>query len=516
MKKEKADRQRYLITTGGKGEQETETNVGSVILGALDALSFYVMLIDANHHILLANKAVTRDLGVDPQRIAGGYCPRVVHGLDSPFPGCPLEEAVTKGQAVEREFFDPKFGRWIRAAVYPTGRHTKEEQAIFLHFVYDISKEKQTKDELQRNYDTQNALNSLLNLSLEDVPFEELLRRTLDLILSIPWLTLESRGGIFLVEDEPKVLVMKAQNKLAEPIQKACARVPFGRCLCGRAALTQQIQFADRVDERHETRYESIIPHGHYCVPILFAGKTLGVINTYLKEGHGSEQREKEFLTAVANTLAGILVRKQAAEQLKHSFERLRRTFDGTANALASVVERRDPYTAGHQRRVTELAVAIAAEMGLPKEQIEGIRVSGILHDVGKMYVPAEMLSKPGRLTEIEFSVIKTHPQVSYDILKTIEFPWPVAQIAFQHHERLDGSGYPSGLSGKDILLEARILAVADVVEAMSSHRPYRPTLGTDKALFEILQKKGVLYDPEVVDACLSVITEKGFKFEQQ
>lgn len=516
MKKEKADRQRYLITTGAKGEQETETNVGSVILGALDALPFYVMLIDANHHILLANKAVTRDLGVDPEHIVGEYCPRVVHGLDSPFPGCPLEEAVKKVQAVEREFFDPKFGRWIRAAVYPTGRHTEEEQAIFLHFVYDISEEKQTKDELQRNYDTQNVLNSLLNLSLEDVPFEELLRRTLDLILSIPWLTLESRGGIFLVEDEPKVLVMKAQNRLAEPIQKACARVPFGRCLCGRAALTQEIQFADHVDERHETRYEGIIPHGHYCVPILFAGKTLGMINTYIKEGHGSEQREKEFLTAVANTLAGILVRKQAAEELKRSFERLQRTFDGTVNALASVVERRDPYTAGHQRWVAELAVAIAEEMGLSKEQIEAIHVAGILHDIGKMYVPAEMLSKPGRLTEIEFSVIKTHPQVSYDILKTIEFPWPIAQIALQHHERLDGSGYPSGLSGKDIVLEARILAVADVVEAMSSHRPYRPTLGTDKALFEILQKKGVLYDPEVVDACLKVFTEKGFKFERQ
>jgi len=495
-------------------EQKAETMTGSMILEALDYFPFYVMLIDANHHILLANKAVSGALGVDPGGIVGGYCPKVVHGLDEPFPGCPLEEAVKKGQAVEREVFDPKFGRWIKAAVYPTGQRTEEGQGIFLHFVYDINEEKRIQDELQRYCDTQNVLNSLLNLSLEGVHLEELLRRTLDLILSIPWLTLESMGCIFLVEDEPEVLVMKAQNKLAEPIQKACARVPFGRCLCGRAALTQEIQFADHIDERHEIQYEEIIPHGHYCVPILFAGKTLGVINTYIREGHGSEQREKEFLTAVANTLAGIIVRKQAESQLKQSFEKLKRTLDETVNALASVAEKRDPYTAGHQWRVTKLAVAIAEEMGLSDEQIEGIRVSGILHDVGKMYVPAEILSKPGQLTEIEFSVIKTHPQVSYDILKAIEFPWPVAQIVLQHHERMDGSGYPSGISDNNILLEARILSVADVVEAMASHRPYRPALGIDKALEEISQKRGILYDPKVVDACCKLFYEKGFKLD--
>ena len=495
-------------------EQKAETITGSVILEALDYFPFYVMLIDATHHILLANKAVSGALGVEPGGIVGGYCPKVVHGLDEPFPGCPLEEAVKKGQAVEREVFDPKFGRWIKAAVYPTGQRTEEGKDIFLHFVYDINEEKRIQDELQRYYDTQNVLNSLLKLSLEDVHLEKLLRRTLDLIFSIPWLTLESTGCIFLVEDEPEVLAIKAQNKLEEPIQKACARVPFGGCLCGRAALTQEVQFADHIDERHEIRYEGIIPHGHYCVPILFAGKTLGVINTYIREGHHSEQREREFLTAVADTLAGIIVRKQAESQLKQSFEKLKRTLDDTVNALASIAEKRDPYTAGHQRRVTKLAVAIAEEMGLSDEQIEGIHVSGILHDVGKMYVPAEILSKPGQLTENEFSVIKTHPQVSYDILKTIEFPWPVAQIVLQHHERLDGSGYPSRLSGKDIIPEARILAVADVVEAMSSHRPYRPALGIDKALEEISQKRGMLYDPAVVGDCLRLFVEKGFKFD--
>jgi len=181
---------------------------------------------------------------------------------------------------------------------------------------------------------------------------------------------------------------------------------------------------------------------------------------------------------------------------------------------MALTVETRDPYTGGHQRRATNLARAIATEMGLSEEQIDGIRMAGLVHDLGKISVPAGILNKPSRLTEDEFGIVQTHPQVGYDILKTIEFPWPVAQIVLQHHERMDGSGYPKGLVGKDVLLEARILAVADVVEAMSSHRPYRPALGMDKALEEISRNKGVLYDPSVVDACLKVFTEKGLKFE--
>lgn len=181
---------------------------------------------------------------------------------------------------------------------------------------------------------------------------------------------------------------------------------------------------------------------------------------------------------------------------------------------MASVVEIKDPYTAGHQKRVTRLASAIAEELGLPKEQIEGIRIAGLIHDIGKVSIPAEILSKPGRITDLEFSVIKTHSQAGYDILKTIEFPWPIAQIVLQHHERLNGSGYPQGLSGEEILLEARILGVADVVEAMASHRPYRPALGIDKALEEITQNRGILYDARVAEACLKLFADKGFTLE--
>ena len=480
----------------------------------MDAFPNYVMLVDQNHHILFANKAVSRDLGVDSKRIIGGYCPKVVHGLDTPFPGCPLEEAVEKGQAVERDLFDHNTGRWVSSAVYPTGFRTQRGQTIFLHTVYDITAKARAEDELRRQHDTQRVLNSLLQLSLEDIQLDELLKQAFNPIMSIPWLTVEAKGSISLVEDETDILVMKVQSGLSEPIQKACARVAFNWCLCGRAAATQKIQFADCIDNRHDVTYEGISPHGHYCVPIVFRGQTLGVINTYLKEGHPREPSEEKFLTAFANALANIIAHRRSEIEVKQYAERLRKAFVGTIEAMAAIVETRDPYTAGHQKRVASLATAITAEMNLPETLIQQIRIAGLIHDIGKIYVPADILNKTGRLTELEFAMIKTHPQVGYDILKNIQFPWPIAQIVLQHHERIDGSGYPAGLSGKDIMLEAKILAVADVVEAMVSHRPYRPAIGLDRTLEEISQKAGVLYDADVVSACVRLFHDKGFKFE--
>jgi len=200
-----------------------------------------------------------------------------------------------------------------------------------------------------------------------------------------------------------------------------------------------------------------------------------------------------------------ITERKRAEEKGKQDFEKLQNSLEKTVSALASAIEMRDPHTAGHQRRVADFACAIAKQMGLPKDQIYGIHIAGLIYDIGKIDIPAQILSKPGRLTETEFAMIKNHPQAGYDILKEIQFPWPVAQTVLQHHERWDGSGYPQGLKGEDILLEAIILGVADVVDAISCHRSYRASLGIDKALQEISQKRGVLYDPKVVDACLKL-----------
>jgi putative nucleotidyltransferase with HDIG domain len=266
------------------------------------------------------------------------------------------------------------------------------------------------------------------------------------------------------------------------------------------------------------------------AVPLVFSGQIMGVMGFV----HTEEDRKKfgkddmAVLTCFA-TLANVALtntnlstrlqqeaekRKQVETEHLRGHEQLKETFIATVNALASTVESKDPYTAAHQRWVTRLGCAIAAEMGVAKEQIEGIRMAGLIHDIGKMNVPAEFLNKPGRLSEIEYDIIKIHPQSGYDIMREIQFPWPVAQIVLQHHERMDGSGYPQRLSGSQILLEARILAVADVVESMASPRPYRDVYGIEIALEEISKNRGTLYDSEVVDACVRVFNEKGFQFE--
>jgi putative nucleotidyltransferase with HDIG domain len=204
----------------------------------------------------------------------------------------------------------------------------------------------------------------------------------------------------------------------------------------------------------------------------------------------------------------------QAERQIKRTVKSLRSAMSGTVQAMANVVESKDPYTAGHQRRVADLARSIAKELGLPMEKIDCIRLAGLIHDIGKVAVPAEILSKPGTLTDIEMELVKHHAQVGYDILKDIEFPCPIAQIVAQHHEKIDGSGYPAGLSGDDILPEAKILAVADSVEAICSHRPYRPALGIEKALEIISEGKGTLYDADVVDACTRLFKEQEYAFD--
>ncbi|MBN1495342.1 MAG: PAS domain S-box protein [Spirochaetes bacterium] len=203
------------------------------------------------------------------------------------------------------------------------------------------------------------------------------------------------------------------------------------------------------------------------------------------------------------------------AIDLEESFKTMRKALGQTVQALSLALEVRDPYTAGHHRRVSDLARSIATVMGLSRDRINGIRIAGSIHDIGKISIPSEILSKPGSLTEIEFKLIKTHPQMGYDILKGIDFPWPVAMTVYQHHERINGSGYPAGIAGKRIIPEARIMAVADVVEAMASHRPYRRAIGTERALEEIMNNRGTLYDGDVVDACILLFREKNYRLQE-
>lgn len=218
---------------------------------------------------------------------------------------------------------------------------------------------------------------------------------------------------------------------------------------------------------------------------------------------------------AVIASAYDITDRKISDEELIRTSDNLHHAVGGTIQAMALAVEIRDPYTSGHETRVTDLATTIAREIDLPVKQVEAVNMAATIHDVGKLYIPAEILSKPGNLNSMEVRLIQTHAQAGYDILKDITFPWPLANIVYQHHERLDGSGYPQNIKGDDILKEARIIAVADVVEAMSSHRPYRPTLGVDKALEEIDRNRCKLYDDEVVETCIKLFQKLGYKMPE-
>ena len=302
---------------------------------------------------------------------------------------------------------------------------------------------------------------------------------------------------------------------------KAEEREPVSQAL-----LTRTPQIVRRINAYpvHAPWRSQALSHGYaamIALPINEDDRIFGTLNIYSAEADVFDAEEVKLLTElsedVAYGIASLHARSQhktAAEELQESYRKLSTIFEQTVNALASAVGKRDPYTTDHQRRVTALASFMGQELGLPEDQVKGIRLAGMLHDIGKLAIPSEILSKPTRLSEAEFTIIKTHPMVASEILKTIEFPWPISEIALQHHERIDGSGYPQGLTKHKILLETRILSVADVVEAISSHRPYRPAYSLEYTLEEISKNKGIIYDPDAVDVCLRLFHKKNFRFE--
>lgn len=296
------------------------------------------------------------------------------------------------------------------------------------------------------------------------------------------------------------------------------SRNPFG------TAIRTGVAQVSRISQSAPTPWREAAQQRGYqtsiVLPLLSSAGTLGVLSIYAAESEAFDEAEVKLLQELASDLAfGIVTLRMRTEHdritnenLNHS-EVLRQSLEDSVKAIASTVEMRDPYTAGHQRRVGQLSVAIARELGLPEHTIRGLELAASIHDLGKISVPAEILAKPSKLTAIESMLLQNHAQAGYDILKDIKFPWPIATMVWQHHERMDGSGYPQGLKGDAILLESRILAVADVAEAMASHRPYRAALGVDSALKELERGRGTVYDGTVVDACMQLFAENRFAF---
>lgn len=333
----------------------------------------------------------------------------------------------------------------------------------------------------------------------------------------------------FAQNDEAKTIRPAAQAGVEEgyleSLQLTWADAERGRGPTGRAIRSGEPEVSQNIgaDPAYKPWRKEAMARGYVssaAFPLLADGKVLGALSIYSLEEDAFHPEEVTLLQELADDIAfGIhtLRLRTSREHLQQenllAAGQLRDALLGTIGAVALTVEKRDPYTAGHQQRVAHLAVAIAGELGIGGEQIEGIRLGALIHDIGKIYVPAEFLSRSGKLTAAEFEVIKMHAQVGYDIIKDVRFPWPVGEMVLQHHERLDGSGYPQGLKGEAIVIEARILAVADVVEAITSHRPYRPALGLDVALQAIADGRGSFYDADVVDACVRLFRECGFVF---
>lgn len=250
------------------------------------------------------------------------------------------------------------------------------------------------------------------------------------------------------------------------------------------------------------------------ALPLAHQSRCIGTLQIYSSQADAFEPEDEALLAGLANNMAyGINALRTSADKADYSARWLK-SLSGAIESMSLTVEMRDPYTSGHMRHTAQLSVAIARELGLPDEQIKGLELGATIHDIGKIYVPAEILNRPGKLSDAEFTMIKTHSQVGYDIVKGIDFPWPIADIIIQHHERLDGGGYPNGLKGDEISYEAQILSVADVIEAMSSHRPYRPALGIDTGIEEIQRLRGTSFRAEIVDACIKIITQDDFSFE--
>jgi PAS domain S-box-containing protein len=349
-----------------------------------------------------------------------------------------------------------------------------------------------------------------------------------DSILQQTCSTLIETGGYRLAwigyaqNDDQKTVRPMAQSGLDDGYVKS-ARITWEDTSRGQGPVGTAIRQKTPVvtsdigtDPAFEPWKKTALKHGYNsCValPLIVNKKVLGTLNIYASESYAFDEDALVFLKDLASTIAfGIKNQRLLIENAAH-LSVLESSLIQTINAIALALEKRDPYTAGHMSRVAQLSVAIAKRMKLSPHQIDGLRLSATIHDLGKIYVPAEILNRPGKLTVPEFEIIKTHSQVGYDIVKGINFPWEIAQIILQHHERLDESGYPNGLKGDKILLEAQILSVADTVEAMSSHRPYRPALSISAALKAISENKGNHYNPAAVDACMALFNEDDFEF---
>jgi len=474
LKNEKGEIYGYMSSvrdiTERKQAEEELLNSEEEKSAILNTMSELVVYQDINHNIIWSNKAAAQSVNQNVEDLKGRKCYEIWAGRKEECEVCPVALAIEAEKMHQEENTTPDGKTWLISG-YPIKNEIGENIGA-IEVTSDITERKKSEQQVKKRIKELETLYSLGEIAGKE------------------GLTLDK-----LYQELTDILPQGCQYP-----EIACTRIVIGD------------------SEFHTKNFAESA--WMQSAPVKVSGTVVGKIEVgYLeempKEGEGSFlKEEKQLIDSIAERLGQITQRRQAEDALQQTLKSLRKAVSATIQVIISTLEAKDPYTAGHQVRVADLTRAIATEMKFSKDRIEGVFMAASIHDIGKLSVPAEILSKPGKLTETEFSLIKEHSKKGYEILKNVESSWPLAEIVYQHHERMDGSGYPRNLKGDEILMEARIMAVADVVEAMASHRPYRPTLGIDAALKEIEDNKGTLYDAHVVDVCLRLFREKGFQLK--
>jgi PAS domain S-box-containing protein len=510
--------------TERKRAEEALRESQQILEGIINAIPVRVFWKDKNLVYLGCNTAFARDAGfADPKDIVGKddyqmgwrdqaelYRSDDRQVIESACPKVAIEEPQTNPEGNTITLLTSKLPL----------RSSKGEISGVLGTYVDTTERKRSEETMLRAISALKTLSSCSTALVHARDEESLLNEICRIIVVISGYRLAWVG---FAEHDPQKTVRPVAHAgyikgFMERAEITWGDDPSRQGPAGKAIRTREPQLVQdaHTDPRYELWRDNAIKIGYrsvLCLPLVAAGTAFGALCIYAADRDAFDNEKIRLLSGLANELAFGIVTLRARAEHHQSAERLRSGMESTIEALAGTLELRDAYTAGHQRRVAELAAEIAREMGVTEDEVHGIHLAATVHDLGKIQVPAEILTKPTRLTNLEYEFVKTHAQAGYDLLKDIDFPWPIAQLVYQHHERLDGSGYPRGLRGEDTLMGAKIIAVADTVEAMSSHRPYRAGLGITASLAEITKSRDKLYDAAVVDACVKLFREKRFAF---